>query len=59
MPCMWSGMAMMTASMFFCSLSSILRKSVYFTALSYRSNIWAALTASGSQSATIFSEEQP
>ena len=33
--CMWSGVAMTTASMFFASLSSILRKSVYFAALSH------------------------
>src|ERR1035441_7249923 len=59
MPCMKSGMAMMTASMFFSSLSSILRKSVYLGALGYLVNICEADAESGSVMATKFWLTQP
>ncbi len=57
--CMWSGVAMITASMFLASLSSILRKSAYFGAFSYCLKVFSAERASGSASATMFSEAQP
>src|ERR1017187_4755801 len=58
-PCMKSGMAMITASMALSSLSSILRKSVYFAALPYLVKLPAARAESGSASATMFSDEHP
>src|SRR5690349_12248271 len=57
--CMKSGMAMMTASMFLPSLSSIWRKSLYFGKLSYLANMRAAFFESTSHSATMFSDSQP
>src|SRR5450759_1088128 len=52
---MKSGVAMITASIFLPSLSSIFRKSVYFAAFSNRLNMAAARALSGSANATIFS----
>ena len=52
---MWSGVPMTTASMFFPSLSSIWRKSLYFAALSHRWNPGSPRAQSTSASATMFS----
>ena len=57
--CMKSGMATITASMLLACSSSILRKSLYFGALGYSLNLRAARSSSTSQSATMFSAEQP
>jgi hypothetical protein len=53
-PCMKSGTAISTASMFFSSLSSIFRKSVYLGAFSKVRKFSAARAASGSHNATMF-----
>ena len=50
---------MITASMFFSSLSSILRKSLYLVALGYLLNMLEAETSSGSVKATKFWPVQP
>ncbi len=57
-PCMWSGIAMITASIFLASLSSIFRKSVYFGRFGYRLKTCSALNESTSHSATMFSPKR-